>query len=177
MKMILLSGKAQHGKDTSAAIIKKNLEDTGFKVVIAHYADLLKYICRTFFDWDGRKDEYGRHLLQYVGTDVIRSRAPSYWVDFLSEFFTIFSDEWDFVIIPDTRFPNEVMAMREAGFDTVHLRVKRENFESPLTEEQQQHPSETALDDVEPDAWLINDGTVEDLENRIMLWLKENVYE
>ena len=177
MKVILISGKAQHGKDTSASIIKRSLEDEGFKVIISHYADLLKYICKTFFGWDGKKDEYGRRLLQYVGTDVIRTRAPSYWVDFLSEFFYIFSDEWDYVIIPDTRFPNEITKMREAGFDTIHLRVKRDNFESPLTEEQQKHPSETALDAVEPDFWLINDGSIEDLERRIMHWLKENVYE
>lgn len=152
------------------------MEDRGDSVVIAHYADLLKYICKTFFGWDGQKDEKGRRLLQYVGTDVIRKRAPDYWVRFLSEFFTIFSDEWDYVIIPDTRFPNEISAIHEAGFDTIHIRVKRENFVSPLTAEQQQHPSEIALDDVEPDAWLINDGSIEDLERHITDWVKENIY-
>lgn len=177
MHVILISGKAQHGKDTSAEIMRRSMEDAGYRVVVTHYADLLKYICKTFFGWDGRKDEYGRQLLQYVGTDVIRSRAPSYWVDFLSGFFSIFSDEWDYVIIPDTRFPNEVSKMRESGFDTVHIRVKRENFVSPLTEEQQHHPSEVALDAVEPDFWLINDGSIEELERRIKHWLKENVYE
>lgn len=177
MKVILISGKAQHGKDTSAVMIRRGLEDEGYKVVVAHYADLLKYICRTFFGWDGEKDEYGRQLLQYVGTDVIRERAPSYWVDFLSDFFSIFSDEWDYAIIPDTRFPNEISGMREAGFETIHIRVRRDHFESSLTEEQQRHPSETALDAVEPDFWLINDGSIEDLERRITHWLKENVYE
>ena len=177
MKIILISGKAQHGKDTSAAILKEKLEDGGYKVVVAHYADLLKYICGKFFAWNGKKDDYGRHLLQYVGTDVIRKKSPNYWVDFLSEFFSIFSDEWDYAIIPDTRFPNEVDTMREKGFDTIHIRVKRENFESPLTPEQQMHPSEIALDDVTPDFWFVNNGSIEDLEKVIIHWVKENVNE
>ena len=59
MKVVCISGKAQHGKDTMASMIKECLEDYGKHVVIVHYADLLKYICRTFFGWDGNKDENG----------------------------------------------------------------------------------------------------------------------
>ena len=72
MKVITISGKAQNGKDTTARLLKDVLEDDGNTVLIAHYADLLKYICKQFFGWDGNKDEQGRHTLQYVGTDVIR---------------------------------------------------------------------------------------------------------
>lgn len=177
MKVILVSGKAQHGKDTAAQYIKAELEEHGETVLIAHYADLVKYICKTFFGWDGNKDEYGRHILQYVGTDVIRSRYPNYWVDFLSEILSIFSDEWDFVIIPDTRFPNEVSRMVEAGFDVTHIRVMRDNFVSPLTEEQQKHLSETALDNSNPDILLMNDGGLEHYEEIVRKSIKEAFYE
>ena len=44
MKVICISGKAQHGKDTSAKLIKMILEANGYKVLIAHYGDLVKYI-------------------------------------------------------------------------------------------------------------------------------------
>lgn len=177
MKIILISGKAQHGKDTSANIMKQELERHGEKVLVAHYADLVKYVCRTFFDWDGVKDEYGRYILQYVGTDIVRARKPNFWVDFLSEILSIFSDEWDFAIIPDTRFPNEIDAMRQSFPDVTHVRVRRTDFSSPLTEEQQQHPSETALDDTEPDFWLENNGTIENLEEQISHFVREEFYE
>ena len=59
MKVICISGKAQHGKDTTAAILKELLEADGKSVKIAHFADLLKFICKTYFDWDGQKDERG----------------------------------------------------------------------------------------------------------------------
>ena len=177
MKIILISGKAQHGKDTSAGIMKQELERHGEKVLVAHYADLVKYVCRTFFDWDGVKDEYGRYILQYVGTDIVRARRPDFWVDFLSEILGIFSDEWDFAIIPDTRFPNEIDAMRKSFQDVTHVRVRRDGFDGPLTEEQKKHPSETALDEVEPDFWLENNGTIEDLGQQITHFVREEFYE
>ena len=44
MKVILVSAKAQHGKDTVANIMKDQLEGMNKKVLICHYADLLKFI-------------------------------------------------------------------------------------------------------------------------------------
>lgn len=175
MKVICISGKAQHGKDTTAAILKKCLEERGNRVLVTHYADLLKYICKSFFGWDGVKDDNGRHILQYVGTDVIRQKAPDYWVDFIANFLNIFDNEWDWVLIPDTRFPNEVDKMAER-FGAMHIRVVRPGFISPLTTEQQNHPSEVALDDRVPDCFLVNSGDIDELEVTINTWIKETIY-
>lgn len=166
MKVILISGHAQNGKDTVASFLGSELTESGKRVLVAHYADLLKYICKTFFNWDGAKDEKGRQLLQYVGTDVIREECPSYWVDFIIDMLEFFGNNWDYVLIPDTRFPNEVERIAER-FDSVHLRVVRNNFVSPLTKEQQMHPSETALDNFEPDVLIYNDGSIQDLKETI----------
>lgn len=77
-----------------------------------------------FFGWDGEKDEKGRTLLQKVG-DAIRAKRPDYWVSFISDIMEFFPGEWDYVLIPDCRFPNEVDYIKNAGFDAVHLRVRR----------------------------------------------------
>ena len=53
MKVVCISGKAQHGKDTTAGMMKTVLESMGHTVLIAHYGDLVKYVCRTFFGWNG----------------------------------------------------------------------------------------------------------------------------
>ena len=63
MKVILISGKAQHGKDTSALILEEIYEAENKRVLITHYADLLKYICKQYFNWDGKKDEKTALLL------------------------------------------------------------------------------------------------------------------
>lgn len=177
MKIILISGKAQNGKDTTAEILHRQLASDGNRVLITHYADLLKFICRNYFGWNGKKDDAGRQMLQYVGTDVIRKKNPTLWVDFVSMILGYFHENWDYVIIPDCRFPNEVTTLSDSGFDTIHVRVTRENFASPLTKEQQQHPSETALDDMIPDFYIDNSGTLQDLTNTITKWIKGDLYE
>jgi len=167
MKVIAVSGKARHGKDTVAEMLRDVLEGDGHSVKVVHYADLLKFMCKTFFEWNGEKDDIGRQILQYVGTDVVRAKQPDFWVDFIKSVLGLFPDEWEYVIIADTRFPNEVDAMKRS-FDTTHVRVFRTNFDSPLSPEQQAHPSETALDTYDYDYALINDGTVEDLRRHII---------
>ncbi len=160
---ICISGKAQNGKDTSAEIFKNELIIRGHSVLVIHQADLLKYICKAFFNWNGEKDEAGRTLLQQVGTNVIRKVEPDFWVDFIAKVTGFFKDTWDYIIVPDTRFPNELEKLKANDANIFHVRVIREGFKSPLTEEQQQHPSETALDGIESDFTLINDKGIDDL--------------
>ena len=176
MKVIAVSGHARHGKDTVARMLQEQLQADGNKVLITHYADLLKYICKTFFMWDGQKDENGRTMLQHVGTDVIRKKEPNYWVDFVADILNYFDGYWDFAIIPDTRFPNEFSRLKERGLDAVHLRVVRPDFVSPLTAEQQAHPSETALDNTEPDYCIINNGDLDALKTKIKEWVVGGLY-
>lgn len=53
MKIICISGKARHGKDTLAGILKKHLEDHGNRVLVTHFGDLVKYICSYILKKDG----------------------------------------------------------------------------------------------------------------------------
>lgn len=176
MQILAISGRAQNGKDTVAGLLSEGLTAYGNRVLVTHFADLLKYMCITFFDWDGNKDANGRHILQYVGTDVIRKQAPDFWVDFISSVLTYFNEHWDYVLIPDTRFPNEISKLASDGFDVMHIRVVRPNFKSPLTEEQQKHTSETALENVKPDFYIYNEGSMEELKETIDRWIKQNLY-
>lgn len=82
MKIIMISGKMRHGKDTCAQFIKEELERANKHVLVIHYADYLKFVLKQYFGWNGEKDEEGRKLLQTVGTDLIRARQP----DFRSKF-------------------------------------------------------------------------------------------
>lgn len=156
-------------------MIEDRLTNRGERVLITHYADLLKFICTSYFGWNGLKDEDGRHLLQYVGTEVIRYKNPSLWVDFVAAMLTYFDGSWDYVIIPDCRFPNEVTRMAEK-FDTIYIRVERPNFVSRLTKEQLNHPSELALDDYAPDYKIINDSGKSELLAKVSLWIEEILY-
>jgi len=174
MKIICISGKAQHGKDTTAKILKARLEANGNTVLIAHFADTLKFVCKTFFDWDGEKDDAGRTLLQYVGTDVVRKRRPGFWVDFMFNILDLFKDSWDYVILPDCRYPNEITRMLVVAETVWHVRVVRPNFASPLTSEQQAHESETSLDHYPREYVVLNSGDLEAL-NEAAINLAEQI--
>ena len=166
MKVICISAKARHGKDTAAEIMKEYLEMQGKEVLITHFADLLKYLCKSLFGWDGNKDERGRTLLQYIGTDVVGKKNPAYWAQFVAGVLSMFENEWDYVLIPDCRYPVEIETMRQI-FDTTIVRVERPNFDNGLTEAQKNHPSEVDMDSYPFDYKILNNGTLEELRQEI----------
>ena len=157
-KIIAISGKARSGKDTFAKYLEEIFKDEGYSVLITHYADLLKYVCKEFLNWNGEKDEEGRKLLQYVGTDVIRAKNPDYWVNFIIDILDFFPDKWDYVIIPDVRFPNELSQLKKRGYDVYHIHVDRhlpiKNYATYL------HSSETAMDNEPYDCEVMNNKKV-----------------
>ena len=91
-KIILISGKAEAGKDYTANIIKENLEGDGKKVLTLHYADILKYYSRQYFGWNGEKDEYGRTLLQHIG-QTVREKNMNYWVEQVCNVINLFEND------------------------------------------------------------------------------------
>lgn len=157
MQVFTISGKAGVGKDYFADVLADCFKRDRRRILITHYADLLKYILRQYCDWDGQKDEHGRQLLQYVGTNIFRNKVDeNYWVDFLISMLQTLGSWWDVVIIPDARFPNEITRMAQA-FPTRSILVQRE-FESALSRAEASHESETALDGFDFDFYIDNDG-------------------
>lgn len=167
-KLLLISGKAEHGKTTAANIIKDTLEQQGYKVVITRYAEYLKTLAKNYLKWDGVKDEHGRHILQYLGTDIIRKKMkmPNFHVNRVCEDIQICEDFVDYVIIDDVRFKNEIYIPKAIFDDKVFtIRISRINpftktpYESSLTAEQKAHSSETDLDNFCFNAVIIAEDT------------------
>jgi hypothetical protein len=171
-KVICISAKARHGKDTAAEMLKEYLEYKGQRVLITHYADLLKFICKNYFNWNGEKDEAGRTLLQYIGTDVVGAKNPAYWAEFVVGVLSMFENDWDYVLIPDCRYPIEVDTVKKK-FDTTVLRVFRPDFDNGLTEAQKSHPSEVDMDTYDFDFALLNNSTLENFREKL-IWFADN---
>lgn len=179
-KIILLSGKAEHGKTTAAEILVDKLTKKGKKVIITRYAYYLKDLAKRYFGWDGTKNEEGRELLQKLGTNIIREalNKPTFHVNRICEDIEIAQDEFDYFIIDDTRFPNEIYYPKAMfGEKVVSVRIKRMNddetlFSSKLTEEQKRHQSEVALDDFNFD-YVISAKNIEQLEEALEYLIKE----
>ena len=87
-----------------------------------------------------------------------------------------FGERWDFVLIPDVRFPNELMRLRERGFEVEYLRVERPGYNNGLTTAQKAHTSETAMDYIQPDSVILNSGSLDYLEQAVKIWTEEHIY-
>ena len=150
MKIILISGKAEAGKTTAANIIKCYLCGIGKHAAIVPYGQYVKDTAKMIFGWDGQKDENGRQLLQWWGTDVVRKKNENFWVNTVMRLAAVLDGEIDYLIIDDCRFPNEVELWKHE-YAYLTLRIERPGHENALNDKQRKHPSETALDDYEFD--------------------------
>ena len=163
MKIILISGKAEAGKTTAANIIKYYLCGIGKHAAIVPYGQYVKDTAKMIFGWDGQKDENGRQLLQWWGTDVVRKKNENFWVNTVMRLADVLDGEIDYLIIDDCRFPNEIDLWKDDinywqlewhEWSYLTLRIERPGHENALNDEQRKHPSETALDDYEFDVTI-----------------------
>jgi len=104
-----LAGRIEAGKSTVAKALGKALqvEYPTASIEIAGFADGVKYVARSAFGWDGKKDKKGRRLLQVVGTDAGREYDPDIWVRMAYELITCAVVPSNIYIFDDWRFQNE----------------------------------------------------------------------
>lgn len=180
--IIGLAGRAGSGKDTAAAGL---VRDEGF--VRIGLADAVKEAVTVLnpagdtgipvsmmlriADWKGpmsdesflpawdvvKKDPEARRLLQVMGTEVARDMfGDDVWLKRM----LVKAAEHERVVVPDVRFTNEAQAILDAGGTVVTI-VR------PGVVGIRQHVSETPLP-VEVAPWqLVNDGTIEQLQEQV----------
>lgn len=178
---IILSGKSGSGKDQVANFIKEEMAKHDKKVLIIHYADAVKWFCRDFLDWDGKKDEVGRTLLQTVGTNIVRTKHPNFWTGIVVGLIQAWEpySNFDIAVIPDARFPNEVDISLQELSNSVSVRIERKNEDGTpwinplLTEDQRNHPSETSLDCYAFDYIIQNEEGLDTLRESAISILKD----
>jgi hypothetical protein len=162
LKVILLSGKARHGKDSAAIYLQSKLP----KSTTMLFAKYIKQYAKDYFGWDGREETKPRELLQQMGTELIREklRKPNFHVSRTCEDIEILSKYFDYFIVSDCRFFNEIFYTKAMfPLDTITIRVNRTNYVSELTTEQQNHRSETELDNFSDFNYVIDASNLDEL--------------
>lgn len=170
LKLIGLSGRKRSGKDTIGSFLER---EHGF--TIDYFAKPLKAAVRDVFHWtkahtDGDLKEvvdpfWGlspRVVMQRFGTEVGRQIDGEVWAKSLQLRVQQGLDSGHVkYAITDVRFPNEAELIKKLGGQA--WRVERPSL-GPAVD---RHPSETSLDDYAFDHVIVNDGSLDDLYNRV----------
>lgn len=169
MKIYVISGKARHGKDTIALDLKEIYEAKGLKVINLAYGSYIKEYAKRISNWDGLEETKPRELLQELGTEVIRKKIDKdFFVRRICEDIKVYSYYFDIITISDARFPNELEWPKKMFDNVINIRVIRNGYDSILSEKEQKHLTEVALDEYNNYDYVIyNDGTLEDLKKKV----------
>ena len=190
MKVILISGKKQHGKNAVATILKEELSLNGYNVIETCFAEPLKEMAKTVFRLNGYQltDPYAketiderwgmtpREIMQKLGTEVGRCIHKDVWV--LNFCYRIKDQNFEkncpnptIVLVTDTRFPNEVEIPKKILSKIITIRVNRPGMPPTPFDS---HPSETSLDSYDDWDYLINNfGTLKDLKKQCFEIIRE----
>jgi len=197
MKIIGVCGLIGGGKGTVADILVK---DHGFEKV--SFADSLKDMIAAVFgwprhllegdtaesrEWREQRDDWWaerlnlpwltpRWVLQFWGTDVCRENFhEDIWIASLENKLRKVvngSFEYNNIVIPDTRFPNEINLIRRLGGEV--WAVQRGDYPDWMVnllkhgeEPHDIHPSEWSWVNANMNHVIKNDGTIEDLQTAV----------
>ena len=178
-RIIGITGKKQHGKDTIGNYFVLN---HGYQRIA--FADALKYMLAIGFGFS--KDQLHGHLkeesdpfwkvsprevMQFVGTELFRENMSKliphvendFWVWILKK--KILSNPETKFVVTDIRFQNEMELIQELGGTTfcVSRPTSSEHLNSSL------HSSETQIDTLSKKVnhLFLNDGSLEDLYEKV----------
>lgn len=173
--VIGITGYAQHGKNTVGDILVNNHDfiQLAFAdkvkecalainpIIFNHIGNniyLNEYVSKLGWD-EAKKHSEVRRLLQHVGTDMGRViLGQNIWIDLVMKQIESNKD----YVITDVRFQNEVDAIHLAGGEI--WRILRPFYDNNVGT---RHISESGIDSLDTDRVIMNNGTIEDLENKV----------
>lgn len=176
--LVIFVGKIGSGKTAAANILKKySFEEETFAEPIKQF---LLTIGFNYEDVYGSQEEKlkvnkfwnisGREFMQKFATDIMRNQlktvlpnlelnGSTVWVRAMEK--KILDNPDKNIVIGDGRFPDEIMLIKKYG--GVVIKINRPSNSNNNFN----HESESYFDSIQPDYEIINDGTFEDLENKI----------
>jgi hypothetical protein len=182
MEIVGITGKMRHGKDTAAEAFVKH---HGF--VRVAFADAVKEaalaldpivdfdpVLGTFdrlsevvagLGWEEAKEiPEVRRILQRIGTEVVREVVhPRGWLMAWNRKVAELADQGvRHIVVPDVRFRNEADYVTQLGGRVI--RVVRPS----LPDSVDNHASETEQDDIEADLTVVNEGSAEEFQRRLL---------
>ena len=147
MRVFLIAGKGNSGKNTTAEIIKDYYAKKNIETVITSISKYIKMYATEISNWDGIDEDKPRALLQMIGSKVREEMGDKFFVRRLVEDLSFYKLNYENIVVSDVRLPFEIEYFQEVLGDMVYtIRVTRDDYVSNLKEEEKNHETEVALD-------------------------------
>ena len=165
MKIFLLVGKAESGKDLLGSYMKTKYDFKGDSACILHITTPLYEYARNYFSWNGDMREKPREFLQEMGIEVIRNtlHKDTFLVDRLCEDVDILKHYFSTFIITDGRLVSEFNLLRERFPDIKIIHVIRDKYDNKLSEKERGHITETDMENYTNYDYVIKNTTKEEM--------------
>jgi energy-coupling factor transporter ATP-binding protein EcfA2 len=169
--MILLTGHAGAGKDTTCAILKELIPNS----VSFALADLLKVMTFKILKYmevpiGGVNDLYDvatknnyRRYLQHFGEICREVFGTDFWPSMvIKKVKTLYPNQ--VVIITDIRYKDDMSSFKQFDKNALSIKIISKVYEYKLNSS---HPSETEIDECTCDEVVENNGTMDELRNHL----------
>lgn len=145
--IILIAGRAHSGKTSLAKCLERESKRLGKKVVVSPYTKYLKMYIEEITGQKIDDNNKPRDLLQQISSKVIKGALgkENFFIDRQIEDIEFYSYFFDIILIPDVRFPSEIIAIKENFDNVISIGINRKDYTSKLTKEQQEDVTETSL--------------------------------
>ena len=176
MKLYLIAGKAQTGKDTTAQYIARFCQESHLKHINLQIMYYLKHYVMQTSDWDGSEETKPRQLLQHLGTTIIRQEIDEkLFIRRIDEDIQVYSRFFDFITVSDVRLSLEIDYLKNKYPQAKTILLLRD---ASKTKENTQHITETDLERHENFDFVIdNNGTLSELEAKVRDIVKKDLIE
>ena len=175
-KIFIIAGKAGTGKNEVAKILKEIYQDQNKTTINVAYASYLKEYAKNILGWNGNEQTKPRDFLHHIGVDIVKKIDSKMLIHRVIEDIQVYSHYFDIITISDARFKEEIEDVKHQfpNVVVIHILEKDNN----LTQQQKQHVTETALDHYNNyDYEISNNGTIEELKQKLVSIVKEVEYE
>ncbi len=167
------------GKSTAIQILERYLSK-GKLIALVKFAQPLYNLQEAFYNEISpvytRPSNFikDRLFLQTVGTLLGRDHiSQTLWVDlWQAKIKALEEDGYDFVVTDDCRFNNEAETVRAMGGVVIKLTSTR-NLERITTATNTTHASELGIDNSLVNAKVINDGTIAEFRDKLVILFDE----
>jgi hypothetical protein len=174
-KVIAICGRKRVGKDLLSNYLCDTYGYTNMK-----FADPMKKALKELFGFTEKQIEIDKEIvdsfwgisprqaMQFFGCNVIQHEFQKLIPDIGRNFFVKslvnkIVNHKDKVIISDLRFIHEYQGIKEAFPDIIVIKLLRPNIDN-----NDSHISETELDSIQGDYTIINEGTEQELFNKVI---------